>query len=226
MSVQEKPAETKHRRRNYGQYCGLAAALDVVGERWTLLIVRELLTGPCRYGELLANLSGIGTNLLAERLRYLTEAGVVRQVPRPESRGRMYELTEQGAGLRGAVLEMARWGLGVLGAPEAEDQVRPRWGVLALEAMIRPEGEGPDEVYEFRVDDEVFHIRVDGGVAAVVHGPATGVPVLTVRTDALTFIEIGAGRLTPVEATLTRRLTMEGEDAAILRCSRRLGLVH
>jgi DNA-binding HxlR family transcriptional regulator len=223
--VQEKSAESRHRRRNYGQYCGLAASLDVIGERWTLLIVRELLTGPCRYNELLANLSGIGTNLLAERLRYLTEAGIVRQIPRPGSKTKMYELTELGAGLRGAVLELARWGLGVLGAPEAEDQVRPRWGVLALEAMIVQDVVGPDEMYEFRVDDEAFHVRVMGGEAGVVHGPAGDEPVLVVRTDALTFIEIGAGRLSPVEATLTRRLVMDGADDAILRCSRLLGLV-
>lgn len=224
VPVREKQAERGRRRRVYGQYCGLAGALDVIGERWSLLIVRELLTGPCRYNELLASLPGIGTNLLAARLRGLAEAGVVRQVPRPGSKVRAYELTELGTGLRGAVLALARWGLGVLGTPGAEDEVRPRWGVLALEAMIVQDAGGPDETYEFRVDDEVFHIRVEDGAAGVVQGPAPGEPVLVVRTDALTFIEIGAGRLSPIEATLTRRLVMDGTDQAIMRCSRRLGL--
>ncbi|WP_309239820.1 helix-turn-helix domain-containing protein [Actinomadura sp. J1-007] len=100
----------KRRRRIYGQYCGLAGALDLVGERWTLLIVRELLVGPCRYNQLQSNLPGIGTNLLAERLRFLTEAGLVRQRGREGSKVRLYELTEQGEGLREPVLALARWG--------------------------------------------------------------------------------------------------------------------
>jgi DNA-binding HxlR family transcriptional regulator/putative sterol carrier protein len=218
----------KHRRRNYGQYCGLAAALDVVGERWTLLIIRELLAGPCRYNEILANLNGIGTNLLAERLKFLAEAGLIRQRSREGTKVRVYELTDQGRSLREPVLSLARWGLGVLGAPQAEDQVRPRWGLLAVEAMIRPDAvefDGEfDEEYEFRIDDEVFHVHVGGGDASVGHGNAKD-PVLTMATDAVTFVEIGAGRLSPLEATLTKRLTMEGEEAAMLRCSRLLGLL-
>jgi DNA-binding HxlR family transcriptional regulator/putative sterol carrier protein len=215
----------KHQRRNYGQYCGLAAALDVLGERWTLLIVRELLTGPCRYNELLANLPGIGTNLLADRLRFLTEAGVVRQRPREGSKAQTYELTEQGESLRGAVLALARWGLPMLGSPDAEEFVRPRWAVLAVEAMIDSRHAGPDEQYEFRLDDEVFHIDVADGEVKVSHGKAATEPALVVYTDAVTFVEIGAGRLNPLEATLTRRVVMEGDEAAVLRCSRLLGLI-
>jgi DNA-binding HxlR family transcriptional regulator len=215
----------KHQRRNYGQYCGLAAALDVLGERWTLLIVRELLTGPCRYNELLANLPGIGTNLLADRLKFLTEVGVVRQRPQEGSKTKTYELTEQGEGLREAVLAFARWGLGMLGTPVAEDFVRPRWGALAVEAMIDPSAAGPDEQYEFRLDDEVFHVSVEGGEVKVAYGKAPQEPALVVHTDAVTFVEIGAGRLNPLEATLTKRVVMEGEEEAVLRCSRLLGLI-
>jgi DNA-binding HxlR family transcriptional regulator/putative sterol carrier protein len=217
----------KHQRRNYGQYCGLAAALDILGERWTLLIVRELLTGPCRYNELLANLPGIGTNLLADRLKFLIEVGVVRQRPHEGARTRTYELTEQGQSLRESVLALARWGLGVLGTPAAEEFVRPRWGVLAVEAMIdtRAVVAGPDEQYEFRLDDEVFHVSVEGGAVKVAHGKAPQEPALVVHTDAVTFVEIGAGRLNPLEATLTKRVVMEGEEEAVLRCSRLLGLM-
>jgi DNA-binding HxlR family transcriptional regulator len=215
----------KHQRRNYGQYCGLAGALDIVGERWTLLIIRELLTGPCRYNELLVNLPGIGTNLLADRLKFLTEAGVIRQRPREGSRVRMYELTDQGEGLRNAVLALARWGLGTLPMPQAEDIVRPRWAVLAIEAMADPAWTGPDEQYEFRIDDEAFHVKVEDGRVSVAHGKATTEPALVVHTDAVTFVEIGAGRLDPLEATLTRRLVMDGDEDAMLRCSRLLGLV-
>ena len=215
----------KHQRRNYGQYCGLAAALDILGERWTLLIVRELLTGPCRYNELLANLPGIGTNLLADRLKFLTEVGVVRQRPQEGSRARTYELTEQGESLREAVLALARWGLGTLGTPDAEEFVRPRWGALAVEAMIDPRAAGPDEQYEFRLDDEVFYVNVEGGRVKVAHGKAPQEPALVVHTDAVTFVEIGAGRLNPLEATLTKRVVMEGDEDAVLRCSRLLGLM-
>ncbi|XRQ14306.1 winged helix-turn-helix transcriptional regulator [Actinomadura welshii] len=216
----------RHQRRNYGQYCGLAAALDILGERWTLLILRELLTGPCRYNELLANLPGIGTNLLADRLKFLTEVGVVRQRSQDGAKTRMYELSEQGESLRGAVLSLARWGLGMLGAPEAEEIVRPRWGVLAVEAMIDPRHAEADEVYEFRLDDEVFHVDVKDGEIKVRHGKAPAEPALVVRTDAVTFVEIGAGRLNPLEATLTRRVVMEGAEDAVLRCSRLLGLIN
>lgn len=214
-----------HERRNYGQYCGLAAGLDVIGERWTLLIIRELLTGPCRYGELLAGLSGIGTNLLADRLKYLTEEGIIRlRPPEDGSKVRRYELTEDGYTLREPVLAIARWGLGRLGAPTEEDVVRPRWGMLAVEAMMDPSRAGEfDEQYEFHVDDEVFHIAVKEGALTLCDGPADN-PVLTSRTDARTFVEIGAGELGPLEASLTRRLVMEGDNEAMLRCTRLLGL--
>jgi DNA-binding HxlR family transcriptional regulator len=215
----------KHQRRNYGQYCGLAAALDVLGERWTLLVVRELLTGPCRYNELLANLPGIGTNLLADRLKFLVEEEVIRQRPQEGTKTRTYELTDKGESLRPAVLALARWGLGVLEAPEAEEFVRPRWGVLAVEAMIDADRAGAEEQYEFRLDDEVFHVSVADGTVKVQHGLAPGVPALVVHTDAVTFVEIGAGRLNPLEATLTRRMVMEGDPDAVLRCSRLLGLM-
>lgn len=216
----------KHQRRNYGQYCGLAAALDVLGERWTLLIVRELLTGPCRYNELLANLPGIGTNLLADRLRFLTEEEIILQRPQEGTKTRTYELTDHGESLRSAVLALARWGLGVLEAPQAEEIVRPRWGVLAVEAMINPQHAGPDEQYEFRLDDEVFHVSVEDDAVKVLHGKASTTPALLVTTDAVTFVEIGAGRLNPLEATLTRRIVMDGDPDAVLRCSRLLGLMR
>src|ERR1700690_3355424 len=75
QAIPPEAVVVKHQRRNYNQYCGLAAALDLIGERWTLLIIRELLAGPCRYNLLLANLPGIGTNLLADRLKFLAQAG-------------------------------------------------------------------------------------------------------------------------------------------------------
>lgn len=215
----------KHLRRNYSQYCGLAAALDLIGERWTLLIIRELLTGPCRYNILLANLPGIGTNLLADRLKFLSQAGIIRQRSQEGSKLRTYELTEQGEGLRESVLALARWGLGTLDEPAPGEIVRPRWAALAIEAMVALGQAGPDEQYEFRIDDEVFHVAVHGGQVSVGHGKASE-PSLTLTTDSLTFVKIGAGLLNPLEATLTNRLAMDGDEGAIIRCSRLLGLVR
>ncbi|MBP2702992.1 transcriptional regulator [Microbispora sp. RL4-1S] len=212
-------------RRRYGQYCGLAACLDVIGERWTLLIVRELLIGPQRYNELLHDLPGIGTNLLAERLRRLTQQGVIRHHPRSNGKGPVYELTEFGEGLREPILGLARWGLNVAGSFDAEDEVRPQWGVLAVEALIRkdqiPE---VDESYEFLVDGHVFHIAVRDGRISI-NREGTEEAALRISTDARTFVDIGAGRVSPFEAVATRRLNLEGDPDALTRCSRLLGLL-
>ncbi|MFI6791398.1 winged helix-turn-helix transcriptional regulator [Nonomuraea sp. NPDC050383] len=220
-----EPAVRAGERRRYGQYCGLAAGLDVIGERWTLLIVRELLIGPQRYNELLHNLPGIGTNLLAERLRWLTRQGVIRQHPRSNGKGHSYELTRFGEGLREPILGLARWGLNVPHPFDAEDEVRPQWGVLAVEALIRrdqiPE---VDESYEFLVDDQVFHIAVKDRRISV-HQEGAERAALRVSTDAKTFVDIGSGRISPFEAVATRRLTLEGEQEALTRCSRLLGLL-
>lgn len=212
-----------HVRRNYGQYCGLAAALDVIGERWTLLIIRELLLGPRRYGELLEALPGIGTNLLAERLKVLHELGVIT---RPQSRDQGYALTDLGHELREPVLSMARWGLHFLDAPAPDVETRAHWGFLAVQAMIDPERATEiDESYEFRVDDVVFHITVTHGKPMALEGPADGEPAVVAGTDARTFVEIGAKRLTPFEALASGRLQLTGDTDAIVRSSVLLGLM-
>ncbi|WP_320066158.1 winged helix-turn-helix transcriptional regulator [Micromonospora sp. RTGN7] len=212
-------------KRAYHQYCGLASALDVLGERWTLLIVRELLMGPRRYGELLADLPGVGTNLLAERLRFLTERGVVRQTDLRGTGSRLaYELTEVGQQLRPMVLGLAHWGMEFVGDLSAEDAVRPHWGFLAVEAMIQPENVPDlDEDYEFRVDDEVFHLQVRNGGARPVRSAAER-PAMIAITDAATFVQIGSGRLTPLLAMIQGRLKLEGDTEAVLRCCELLGL--
>ena len=103
--------------------------------------------------------------------------------------------------------------------------MRPRWAALAIEAMVDPGAAGPDEEYEFRIDDEVFHVTVLGGQVTVGHGKAGREPALVLTTDSMTFVKIGAGLLNPLEATLTNRLAMHGNEEAIIRCSRLLGLV-
>jgi DNA-binding HxlR family transcriptional regulator len=212
-------------KRTYNQYCGLASALDVVGERWTLLIVRELLMGPRRYVDLLADLPALGTNLLAERLRFLVERGVVEQVDLHGTGSRMaYRLTPVGQQLRPLVAGLARWGMGFVGEKSESDTVRPHWGFLAVEAMLRPErATGIDECYEFRVDDHVYHVEVRDRVPRAVKGPAVE-PAMVATTDAATFVQIGSGRLTPLAAMVTGRLSLVGEPDAVLRCCDLLGL--
>src|SRR5881392_648998 len=97
-------------RRSYDQQCGLACALDLVGERWTMLVVRNLLLGPLRYSDLLRGLPGITTNLLAKRLREMEELGLVERVREASEAGHTYRLTAMGAGLEPAVHALGRWG--------------------------------------------------------------------------------------------------------------------
>ncbi|XVS61675.1 winged helix-turn-helix transcriptional regulator [Actinosynnema sp. CA-299493] len=212
-------------RRNYGQFCGLAAGVGVIGERWTLLIVRELLISPQRFGSLSDNLPGIGPNLLIERLRALGEAGVIEQRPVAEDkRGRSYRLTEVGEGLRPVVLTIAKWGMGFLRESDAEETVRAEWGFLALQSMVeRDRIPDVDETYEFRVDDRNFTIEVRGGDIAFVPGPATE-PDLTLTCAADTFVRIGARLLTPLDAIATGEVKVDGDVEVVERCTRMLGL--
>jgi DNA-binding HxlR family transcriptional regulator len=212
-------------RRNYGQFCGLAAGVGVIGERWTLLIVRELLLSPQRFTNLADNLPSIGPNLLTERLKALVEAGVIEQRPVTEDgRGKSYRLTEVGEGLRPVVLAIAKWGLGFLHEGDAKGVVRAEWGFLALQSMVdRDRIPDVDETYEFRVDDRSFAIEVRGGDVTFVSGPATR-PDMTITCAADTFVRIGARLLTPFDAIATGEVKVAGDVEAVKRCTRMLGL--
>jgi DNA-binding HxlR family transcriptional regulator len=186
--------------KSYCQYCPVAHALDVVGERWSLLIVRELLKGPLRYTDLSGRLAGIGSNILAARLRELESAGVIarRQLP-PPAPARIYELTEHGRGLQSVVAELARWGARSLGPPETE-HLSPGWIRNPLEIFLPAGFRGR---IEFRVDDEVASI-VDG---VVLDGPCEE-PDLVVETDSDGFYHL----LVEGEAA---QLTLEGDETLL-----------
>src|SRR5215213_596424 len=141
-------------KRSYGQYCTVARALDVVGERWTLLLVRELSTGPKRFKDLLEGLPGIGTNLLARRLKTLEGKGIVRRATLPPPAGsNVYELTGLGRSLEPVIVALSRWGTRLLDAPREEDDLRAGWAVVALRSALRPGAAvGRSVTYEFRVD--------------------------------------------------------------------------
>jgi DNA-binding HxlR family transcriptional regulator len=177
--------------KRYEQYCPVAHALDLVGDRWALLVVRELMHGPKRYTDLAEHLPGIGTNILASRLRELEACGVIarRKLP-PPAASRVYELTDYGHGLRPALRELALWGARSLGPPTADDELFPGWLANAVDTVLSPIA--PPGRFEFRVGDEVASL-VDGearpGAAeqpdVVIEGDAEGMYYLFVerRTD-------------------------------------------
>src|SRR4028118_1448354 len=143
-------------KRSYDQHCTVAHALDVVGERWTLLLVRELLSGPKRFKDLLWGLPGIGTNLLAARLKSLAGHGVVRRTTLPPPAGSdVYELTELGRALESVVLSLSRWGARLVQEePRDGDDVRPAWAAMALRSLFEPEAGWSLERYEVRIGGE------------------------------------------------------------------------
>jgi DNA-binding HxlR family transcriptional regulator len=210
-------------KRAYDQYCALAVALDIVGERWTLLIIRELLTRPRRYAELLQALPGIGTNLLADRLKSLAEAGVLRAVNRDEPRSG-YELTDRGEALRPVVLALARWGMEAMAVDVRQGHINASWAQLGVQALIEDERASDiDEDYVFYVGGEAFTLSVRRGHAEV-HSDAAPNPAMTVVTDPVTLLDIGSRKLDPVAALVADRVTVAGDPSAMPRCLRLLGL--
>ena len=171
--------------RSYRRYCPVAHALDVLGERWALLLVHELMDGPLRFTDLEDHLDGIGTNILSSRLKSLEQAGVVRKrkLP-PPAASTVYELTDYGRSAEPVIRELAWWGIRTLGPP-AEDAVPPAgWLVHALRvAVVQDVSEFPDALVQFRSGDEVATARVSGGRYAVEPGEAE-TPDVTVSGNA------------------------------------------
>ena len=202
----------------YNQYCPTARALDVLGGRWTLLVVRELLSGPKRYKDLRDGLPGIGTNLLAQRLHELEDAGVVqRSVLPPPAGSTVYELTARGRELEPAILAIARWGFPLLGRPQPGEVFRPHWAILALRVTFRPDAaKGLRETYEFRVGDEVFHVRVNDGAADSQQGPAWE-PDLVVSTTPDAFLALASRQTTAQEAVANGSIQLDGDPRAFDR---------
>jgi DNA-binding HxlR family transcriptional regulator len=152
--------------RSYGEYCSLAKALDVVGERWTLLIVRELaLRGACRYTDLRNGLPGIASNLLAHRLRELEKAGVItREDAPPPIATTLFRLTPRGEQLRPVLDDLMRWGLPLMNEQPADDAVQSHWLAGALEVMLtdhRPDA--PPVSLEVRTGDQPIVIEARDG---------------------------------------------------------------
>ena len=210
-------------RRSYAQYCGLARALDLVGERWTLLVVRDLALAPRRFTDLLAGLPGVGTSLLSERLRHLEDAGIVRRaVARRPASGVVYELTGDGHRLAQAMAPLATWGAARLD-PDAEAELRPEWVAYALQASFRPEAAaGMHDCYEFRLEGMVFWAVVDDGTLTVTQSKP-GRPDFTLTTDVPTLAQLGSGLISPRDAVASGRARFRGDPEAGERALRVLG---
>ena len=147
-------------QKRYGQYCPVAHALDQIGDRWALLIVRELMLGQRRFTDLAEALPGIGSNILSARLRSLASAGIARKTKLPPPLGvTVYELTAEGRELEAVLRALAQWGAKSLGAPRADDC----WSMYAVHTRFRPEA-AADGVYEIRfAEGEVMSLHVSGG---------------------------------------------------------------
>ena len=151
--------------RSYGQYCGVTTAVELIGERWALLIVRDLLVGPRRYTDLKQGLPRIPTNILSTRLKELQEGGVVRRVPLHNC-GLVYELTPYGRALEPILLALGRWGFQTMGEPSPDDVVTPDSLTMALRTAFQAET-ATDADYELHVGDVTLRATVRGGALTV-----------------------------------------------------------
>lgn len=197
--------------RSYDQTCFVARALDVVGERWTLLVVRELTLGPRRYSDLLAALPGMGTSLLAARLKHLEAYGVVRHAVLPgPGRVAAYELTERGEGLLPVLAGLAAWGAG-LGDPPADYVDRVEWSLVAMRLTASGQAAVFTTLTELVVGDESFWLQGDGKRVRTEIGRAPLTPALRLTCDKETFYALAKGQVSVDAAVADKRLEVQGE---------------
>lgn len=200
--------------RSYGDPCGVARGLDVIGERWALLVVRDLLLGPKRFNDLHAGLPGVSPNVLAQRLRDLTEHGVVqrRDLP-PPARVRLYELTDWGRALEPVLLNLGRWGSLAPTTPEGDlgiDSI-----LLSIKAAFDPERAAePDGVHEVRIAADTYVIEVADGSLHIRRDTAPRPPDSTLSTDRDTLRAICDHQTTLAAALDAGSLHLDGTEHA------------
>ena len=195
--------------KHYGQACAIARALDVVGDRWSLLLVRELTFGPRRYRDLATGLPGIPSNVLAARLKDLQAAGVItrRTLPAPTD-VTVYELTGAGRALQPALTELLHWGRRYAPEPSPDDAAQPAWALLG--AAGRPTALPDGQTCELRVGPEFFYFSSDAGTLTVRRGPAPdGDAVVTMPADTLYRLVLGQTTVTDA----VRHSTVDGDTA-------------
>jgi DNA-binding HxlR family transcriptional regulator len=211
--------------RSYGQYCGVTAAVELVTERWALLIIRDLLVGPRRYTDLKHGLPKIPTNILSARLKELQESGVIRRVPLAHC-GLVYELTEYGRELEPIVLALGRWGFRSMDEPKDDEIVTADSLTIALRTAFRPEIASASLDFRIQVGAVELHARASGGALKVIQiAPPTppvggslpsGEPELRFATGA-GIRHLIAGTLTPAEAVEQGVVTILKGDLKLLK---------
>jgi len=199
-------------KRTYGEACGIPRALDRVGERWAIMIVRELLLGPKRFTDLRTGLPAVSPDVLAQRLRELDEAGVVqkRKLP-PPAASQVYELTAWGLELEPVVLALGRWGARAPAAPEGAGMSFDAH-ITSLMTLFTPGlAEGLEANVELRLDEQVFHATVADGRFEIVRGEATA-PDVTIEADPGTLIALIHGRRPLDEALGAGDIVIAGDE--------------
>ncbi|MFE6336356.1 winged helix-turn-helix transcriptional regulator [Streptomyces sp. NPDC057798] len=195
-------------RRSYGQYCSAARALDAVGDRWTLLIVRELLAGPRRYTDLHADLPGVSTDVLASRLKDMERDGLTtrRRLP-PPGAAYVYELTPRGRQLLPVLQALGAWGRAELGERRPTDAVRAHWFALPLLNLLPGEG-----LVEVQLEEGQFHLNAGAEEGPVYgEGPAPAEPDARLELDTGTCTAVARGELSVPDAVRDGRITVTGD---------------
>lgn len=212
-------------KRSYNQYCGLAVALDLLGERWSLLLLRNLLLGPQRFTDLLDGLPGIGTALLAERLKQLEQAGVITKATLPPpAASAVYQLTPDGEELRPVLIGLARWGLSRLGEPTEQQFIAPDLLAIGLQARFESAAaEAASGVYELRIGERCYRVDITKDDISI-HAGAVDAPRASIITDTATLVGINSGGLSLTEALSTGAVAVEGDLEALPTLARAFGL--
>lgn len=214
--------------KSYNEFCSLSRALDVIGDRWTMLVVRELLISPSRYSDLQRSLPGIASNLLAQRLRSLEDDGVLtcRDEPAPVS-ARVYSLTEWGHRLRGPLVEIARWAVPLMAAEAGEEHTRGRWLVFAIMALYPSRAE-----LEHAKGLPTITARIDAdGDSILLVADSTGIHATTAHPDAAADVVIEGTsdqvfRTLSAEKTALPRARVTGTDDAVRQLSMLNGFAY
>lgn len=204
--------------RSYAEYCSIAKSLDVIGDRWTLLIVRELVErGPCRYTDLRNGLPGIASNLLAERLRELEQAGVIaREDAPPPIATTLFRLTPRGERLRPVLDDLARWGLPLMAEQKPSDAVRSHWLASAIDLMLTDrQPDAPPATLELQTGDEPIAIELRGGAIQTHLGIAES-PDATLAGPPGPIMGLLLGLLELADAK-AQGITYQGDDALLDR---------
>src|SRR5215210_4595092 len=202
----------------YQQYCALARALDVAGDRWTLLIVRELAPGPRRFTDLIDGLPGISRKLLTERLRSLERDGLIarQELPPPAAR-QVYELTDDGHDLAHAMAPLIAWGARRIGERKPTETFRARWPAVAMAGLAdREAAKNVRESYQYLVGSSAFYFTVDDGSIWLRDGRAQD-PAVVLTTDEQTWADITAGTISASSAAATGAMSVAGDPQAVKR---------